>query len=284
MNQVPVVDAHQHLWTADYPWLAGPGLTAIRQDFTVADLLRVLAPAEVGGTVLVEAGVCEAAETVRFLALAASTPEILGVVGWASFSDPDIAGTVHRYRELPGGALLVGVRDQVQAQSRAYLAHPDVRRMLAHLGGLGLVADLVVRSDQLGECVEAARTTPGTTFVLDHLGKPPIGGDRASRAAWRRAITDLAGCGNTAAKLSGLTQEAGPGWTPAMLQPYVDTALEVFGPDRLMFGSDWPVCTLTASYGQVRAALDTCLAGLSRHDRRAIFGGTAIRVYGLDLL
>ncbi|WP_412538804.1 amidohydrolase family protein [Longispora sp. K20-0274] len=282
-GRAPVVDAHHHLWTSDYPWLRGEGLASIRRDYTVTDLRQALATAGVDWTVLVEAGLCEPGETVRFLALAGATPEILGVVGWASFADPDIGATVAGYRSLPGGGLLVGIRDQVQSQSRAYLAHPAVRAVLADLGRLGLVADLVVRADQLPECVDAARATPGTTFVLDHLGKPPIGGGRDARAAWRRAVTALAGCGNTVAKLSGLTQEAGPGWTPAMLQPYVDTALEVFGPDRLMHGSDWPVCELTASYAAVRAALDTCLAPLSRHDRRAIFGGTAVRVYGLQI-
>lgn len=277
-----IIDAHHHLWTADYPWLAEPGLESIRRDYTIADLVPQLDEAGVTATVLVEAGRCDAAETAEFLAHAASTPRIAGVVGWASLTDPAISATLAGYRDLPGGALLVGLRDQVQGVvDPGHLARADVRAALAAIGAAGLTFDLVVHLGQLTSCADAARATPGTTFVLDHLGKPRIAA--AGLAEWRAAVRDLAGCDNVVAKLSGLLTEAGPGWQVADIRPYVDTALELFGPQRLMAGSDWPVCDLVASYAQAWAAIEACLGELSSTERADVLAGTAIRTYALEV-
>ncbi|MDH6462954.1 L-fuconolactonase [Micromonospora sp. A200] len=277
-----IVDAHHHVWTADYPWLAAPGLEPLRRDYTLDDLVPGLDEAGVTATVLVEAGRCDSAETAEFLALAAGTPRIAGVVGWASLTDPDLTATLTGYRALPGGAKLVGVRDQVQAVTDPdHLARPDVRAALAAVGAAGLTVDLIVHTGQLPACAEAARATPGTTFVLDHLGKPPIAA--GAHARWRAAIAPLAACHNVAAKLSGLLTETGPGSGPDAIRPYVDTALELFGPERLMLGSDWPVCELVTTYAGALAALDACLAELSPHERSAVRAGTAIRTYALEV-
>ncbi|WCN79363.1 amidohydrolase family protein [Micromonospora sp. LH3U1] len=277
-----IIDAHHHLWTADYPWLAAPGLESIRRDYTVADLVPRLDEAGVTATLLVEAGRCDAAETAEFLALAAATARIAGVVGWASLTDPAIAATLAGYRDLPGATKLVGIRDQVQGVvDPGHLARPDVRAALVAIGAAGLTVDLVVHVGQLPACAEAARATPGTTFVLDHLGKPRIAA--TGLAEWRTAVRDLAGCDNVVAKLSGLLTEAGPGWRVADIRPYVDTALELFGPHRLMAGSDWPVCDLVASYAEAWAALDACLGELSPDERTAVLAGTAIRTYALEV-
>ncbi|MEV4118812.1 amidohydrolase family protein [Micromonospora sp. NPDC049645] len=277
-----IIDAHQHLWTADYPWLAAPGLEAIRQDYTVADLVPRLDEVGVTATVLVEAGRCDTDETAEFLAHAATTPRIAGVVGWASLTDPAISATLAGYRDLPGAAKLVGLRDQVQGVADpGHLARPDVRAALAAIGAAGLTFDLVVHIGQGASCAEAARATPGTTFVLDHLGKPRI--TAAGFAQWRTKVRDLAGCDNVVAKLSGLLTEVGPGWRVADIRPYVDTALEVFGPHRLMAGSDWPVCELVAPYAEAWSALDACLGELSSTERAAVLGGTAIRTYALEV-
>jgi len=152
-----------------------------------------------------------------------------------------------------------------------------VQRGLTAVAEAGLAYDLVVLPHQLPACAKAAALLPRLTFVLDHLGKPPI----ASGALdpWATDLRALAALPNTVAKLSGLVTEAGPGWTPATLQPYVETALDLFGPDRLMFGSDWPVCELVAGYGDVIAALTDVLGGRPA----GIFGGTAVRVYGLEI-
>jgi L-fuconolactonase len=272
-----VIDSHHHLWTADYAWLAQDGLEAIRRDYTLADLRPHLAAAGIDRTVLVEAGSCTAAETTAFLALAADTPAIAGVVGWAAIADPELAAVLAGHRAGPGGHLLVGVRDQLQAGADDILDRPEVRTGLATVAAAGLVDELVVRSPQLPALGRAVAALPDATFVLDHLGKPPIAAGDV--AGWRRAMEPVAAGGNVVAKLSGLITEAAPDWTVADLRPFVESALELFGPDRLMFGSDWPVCELAGTYEGVVAALEELLGGRPA----AIFGGTAARVYGLDL-
>ncbi len=267
-----IIDAHQHLWTADYAWLRDPALAAIRRDYTVADLRKQLRAAGVDRTILIEAGRCDAAETTEFLRLAAATPEIIGVVGWASLTDPDLATTIAGYAESP---LLVGIRDQVQAAADDHLDRPDVRAGLATVAAHGKVNELVVRTPQLPAVARAARDLSGATFVLDHLGKPPIAVGDHDR--WRELLAPVAACPNVVAKLSGLVTEAGPGWTAADLRPYVDTALELFGPERLMFGSDWPVLEVKATYPQVKDVI----AGLVQDDAD-IFHRTARRTYPLE--
>jgi L-fuconolactonase len=214
--------------------------------------------------------------------VAAQAPEIVGVVGWASLTDPDMSGTIAKLFDGPGGDWLVGIRDQVQAVTDpGYLARPDVRGALRAVGSAGLAFDLVVRAGQLPACAAAARAVPNTMFVLDHLGKPQISAD--GLRTWREDLALLAGCDNVVAKLSGLLTEAGPGWTAAAVEPFVETALELFGPDRLMVGSDWPVCELVATYADAMAAMAECLSGLSPTERAAVEGGTAAYAYDLRI-
>lgn len=276
------IDAHHHLWTADYAWLAEPGLEKLRRDYTVEDLCRELPSAKVDATVLVEAGRCHTDETLRFLALAEAEPRIAGVVGWASLTDPDLPGTIAMLLAAPGGDLLVGIRDQVQGVADpGHLARPDVRSALRAIGSAGLTFDLVVRADQLPACVAAVEAVPNTMFILDHLGKPRITPD--GWRDWRDAVAPLAVCDNVAAKLSGLLTEAGPDWTVEAIAPFVETALELFGPGRLLLGSDWPVCELVASYADALAAVESCLSGLSSDERAAVEGGAAMHTYGLEI-
>ena len=273
-----IIDAHHHLWTADYAWLADPALARIRRDYTVHDLRTNLRAAGVDRTVLVEAGRCDAAETAEFLALAAKTLEIAGVVGWAALTDPDLGGTLGGYRSGPGGDLLVGIRDQVQAGPDDHLDRPGVRAGLATVAAAGLVNELVVRSAQLPSVARVAAALPRATFVLDHLGKPPVAAGAAGLRAWRRLIQPVAARPNVVAKLSGLVTEADwTGWTTDDLRPFVMTALDLFGPDRLIWGSDWPVCELAASYPRVLLALTDILDGAPD----PIFRGTAVATYGL---
>src|SRR3569833_2968740 len=178
-----IIDTHQHLWTADYAWLADPSLTAIRRDYTAADLRAETTAAGVDRTVLVEAGLEASSETTSFLALASATPEVAGVVGWASLTSPTLAAELAQHRAGPGGRLLVGVRDQVQGQADTYLDRADVREGLATVAAAGLVNELVVRCDQLPSVARAVAALPSSTFVLDHLGKPPIA--RGELASWR---------------------------------------------------------------------------------------------------
>jgi L-fuconolactonase len=274
-----IIDAHHHLWTADYAWLADPSLSRIRRDYTVADLRAAMKSAGVDRTVLVEAGRGDDAETTSFLALAASTPEILGVVGWASLVDPVLSALLDQHRAGPGGQLLVGIRDQTQGHPDDHLDRPDVRAGLATVAAAGLVNELVVRAPQLPSVARAAAALPDSTFVLDHLGKPAIAA--GGLAEWRELIWPIADQPNVVAKLSGLVAEADwATWTADDLRPYVLTALELFGPSRLMFGSDWPVCEVAAGYAEVKNAIVEILGG-TPYD---IFAGTAIGTYHLEIV
>lgn len=279
-----IVDAHHHLWRPErgYRWLDEPGLEAIRRPFTPADLTAELAAAGVDGTVLVEGGRCHVDEAAELLGHAADTPAIAGVVAWIDVAAPDVARTIERYRGLRGGELLVGLRAQVQGEADPdHLDRPDVRRGLAEIGAAGLVFDLVIRADQLPSAARAARAVPQLRFVLDHLGKPRIDEGTRGLRRWRGPFAALAANPNVTCKLSGMVTEAGPGWSAEALRPFIAAATELFGPERLMFGSDWPVCLLVADYRGVLAALQDALAPLTRRERDEIFAGTAVRTYGL---
>ncbi|NBE52593.1 amidohydrolase family protein [Streptomyces boluensis] len=280
---VPLIDAHHHVWdlsVRDQEWITGPELAPIRRDFALDDLAPHARAAGVDGTVLVQT-VTVAEETPELLALAEGSTLVAGVVGWTDLTAPDVAEALARLRQLPGGERLVGIRHQVQGEpDPEWLLRPEVHRGLSAVAAAGLAYDLVVLPHQLDTCLRAAAAHPQLTFVLDHLGKPPIAS--GAHDPWAVRLAAFAALPNTVAKLSGLVTEADhAGWTPEALRPYVDTALTAFGPDRLMFGSDWPVCTLAATYAQV---LDTARE-LTRHldegERAQVFAGTASRVYRL---
>jgi len=278
-----IIDAHHHVWdlsVRDQDWITGPELQPLRRNFTLADLEPETRAAGVGRTVLVQT-ITVPEETPEFLSLAAETELIGGVVGWTDLTRPDVADELALLAELPGGTYLRGIRHQVQGEpDPEWLLHPDVRQGLTAVAAAGLVYDLVVLPHQLPACVKAAEGHPELTFVLDHLGKPPIASGEL--APWATQVRDLAALPNTVCKLSGLVTETDPKtWTVRDLAPYVDTVLEAFGPSRLMFGSDWPVCTLAATYAQVVGAAEELTAGLSDSERAEVFSGTARRVYDL---
>ncbi|WP_316768707.1 amidohydrolase family protein [Streptomyces sasae] len=274
------VDAHHHVWdlsVRDQDWIAGPELQPLRRNFTVEDLEPEARAAGVTRTVLVQT-VTVPEETPEFLALADAHDLVAAVVGWTDLTRPDIADELARLRELPGGSYLKGIRHQVQGEpDPEWLLRPDVHRGLAAIADAGLVYDLVVQPHQLPAAVKAAESHPRLTFVLDHLGKPPI----ASRALdpWATAVRTLAALPNTVCKLSGMVTEADPAsWTVDDLRPYADMVLDAFGPQRLMFGSDWPVCTLAGTYAEV---FDAAARLVTPADRTHVFETTATRVYGL---
>ncbi|WP_405905251.1 amidohydrolase family protein [Streptomyces sp. NBC_00828] len=277
------IDAHHHVWdlsVRDQDWITGPELKSLRRNFTVADLEPEARAAGVDRTVLVQT-ITVAAETPEFLALAAESELIGGVVGWTDLTAPEVADELARLRELPGGRYLKGIRHQVQGEpDPEWLLRPDVRRGLAAVAEAGLVYDLIVQPHQLPSSAEAAASLPELTFVLDHLGKPPIvAGDLEP---WASGVRALAALPNTVCKLSGMVTEADLGkWTVDDLRPYADTVLEAFGPSRLMFGSDWPVCTLAATYEQVAESAQELTAGLGDDERDQVFEDTATRVYRL---
>lgn len=275
------VDAHHHLWRTSvdrHEWLDAPEMTAIRRDFTTADLRA--AATDVDATVLVQV-LPDLGESAEFLATAAEEPLIGGVVGWVDLTASP-ARDITRLHAAPGGEFLVGIRHLVQAEpDPLWLARVDVLRGLVAVRDAGLVYDLLVLPHQLPAAVTAARVLPGLTFVLDHLGKPPIA--TGELKPWATHLTTLAREPNVVAKLSGLVTEASQRWKVADLRPYVETALAAFGPDRLMTGSDWPVCLLAGEYTEVLDATTTLLDELTATERAAVLGETATRVYGLAL-
>ncbi|MFI1422807.1 amidohydrolase family protein [Streptomyces sp. NPDC020731] len=277
------VDAHHHVWdlsVRDQDWITGPELLPLRRNFGLADLAPEASAAGVGRTVLVQT-VTVPEETPELLALAEAHRSVAGVVGWTDLTRPDVAEELARLRALPGGRYLKGVRHQVQDEpDPGWLLRPDVRRGLAAVADAGLAYDLVVLPHQLPACAAAAESLPRLTFVLDHLGKPPIAS--GALEPWASDVRALAALPNTVCKLSGLVTEAAPAsWSVDDLRPYADVVLDAFGPGRLMFGSDWPVCTLAAAYGDVLATARSLTASLDDTGRRQLFETTATRVYGL---
>lgn len=220
-------------------------------------------------------------ETPEFLALAGSSDLVAGVVGWTDLTAPGISDTLAALRELPGGDRLVGLRHQVQGEpDPRWLLREDVLRGLAAVADAGLVYDLLVQPHQLPAAVRAAELLPGLTFVLDHAGKPPVA--TGELHPWADDVRALAALPNTACKLSGLVTEADPhNWTVKDLRPYAGTVLDAFGPGRLMFGSDWPVCRLAATYTEVVETALVLLDTLAEDERDAVLATTAQRVYGL---
>ncbi|GLW73789.1 amidohydrolase [Kitasatospora phosalacinea] len=277
------VDAHHHLWQLDrrpQRWLDEPQLAAIRRDFTMAELAPAARAAGVRRTVLVQV-LPDLAETREFLALAAAEPLIAGVVGWVDLTSPAIADTLAALRAGPGGELLVGVRHLVQGEADPrWLCRPEVRRGLRAVGAAGLRYDLLTLPHQLPAAVETVRALPDQEFVLDHLSKPPVA--RGETQPWAGLLRELAREPQMSCKLSGLVTEADPArWSVADLRPYAETALDAFGPRRVMFGSDWPVCLTAADYGRVVHVAEELTAPLSPHERAEVFGGTALRTYRL---
>ena len=275
-----VIDAHHHVWdlaVRDQPWLAGDEMAAIRRNFSVDDLRPAAAAAGVTATVLVQT-VTVAAETPEMLAIAAGDPLIRGVVGWTDLTAPDVADQLARLAEAPGGDCLAGLRHQVQEEpDPGWLRRPDVIAGLRAVADAGLAYDLIVRPHQLAAATYAAQSVPQLTFVLDHGGNPPVAA--GALEPWAAAVRALAACPNVACKLSGLATETAPGAPPAAVRLVADVILGAFGANRVMFGSDWPVCLLASDYPGVMGLARTLTAGLSEAERAAVFAGTAARVY-----
>ncbi len=281
-DRVPTIDAHHHVWDparADQPWMTD-GMAAIRRPFTIDDLVPALDAAGIDATVLVQTR-SSIDESLELLATAAGSSRIAGVVAWVDLTTAAVADDIAALAAAPGGAKLVAIRHQVQDEpDAAWLGRADVRRGLRAVEAAGLAYDLLVRPRELTAAVEVARAMPGLRFVLDHVAKPPIA-DRAWEP-WASRLVGFRDLDHVACKVSGLVTEARwSAWTVEDLAPYAALALDVFGPARLAFGSDWPVSLLAAPYATVLDAARRLTAGLSGGERERVFGGTAIEVYGL---
>jgi L-fuconolactonase len=274
------IDAHHHLWryrAGEYEWI-GDDMGALRRDFLPADFAAELNAAGVAGSVAVQARQT-LEETDALLQFARSFPFIQGVVGWAPLADfgARIGGVLDRWA---GQARLRGLRHVLQAEPEAYFDHPGFNLALREVAARGLSYDLLIHARQLPKAIGWADRHPKLTIILDHLAKPPARG--APPEEWRRRLRELAQRQNVFCKFSGLVTEVpGWNWAEAQLRPYFEVALEAFGPKRLMFGSDWPVCLLGASYGRWHSFVAACAAPLTGAEREGILGATCAHAYGL---
>jgi len=277
------LDAHHHVWDLSVrpqDWIPDEK-TLLRRDFSFAEFRAGAARSGVSASIVVQT-VDDLAETPELLSLAAQEETVAGVVGWLDLESPQVADDLARHLSHAGARKLVGIRDLAQYKEEPqWLARPDVLEALRVVGQHDLAFDLLVVPDQLPAATAAVRACPELVFVLDHLAKPPIASGEVR--IWAEQVRALAALPNVACKVSGMVTEADwATWKVADLQPYVDVLLDAFGPQRLMFGSDWPVCLVAASYERVVEAGAALFAGLSSDEQADLWCRTARRWYRLQ--
>ena len=278
-----IIDAHLHLWdlaAAEYPWLT-PAIGPLYRSIGIAEIAPVLDDLGVDGVILVQAS-DEPGDTTFLRQVMAADARVVGVVAWSPLDQPERLA-----RDLEGfaaGAGVVGIRNLIHEQPPAWLDRAEVERGLGVLATAGLPWDVPTADHEgLLPLSGIGARHPELRIVIDHLGKPPVGGSPEERSRWRRLLAECARNPLTVAKVSGLYAATGAmdSWTTASIRPFVEDALELFGPDRLIYGGDWPISELAGGYRRTWDALRTVLGGLGERDTDAIFGGTAARVYGL---
>jgi L-fuconolactonase len=278
-----VVDAHHHFWDparAKYPWMT-EALASIRRRFGPEDLRPLLATNGVDQTILVQTR-SSLDETREFLATAAQHDFIAGVVGWVDLT-ADVPKQLASLRAGSGGKKLVGIRHQVHDEADPeWLGRKDVRKGIGAVGKAGLTYDILVRTRELPAALAMVKAFPEMRFVIDHIAKPPIASGATSE--WAARLKPLAEHPNVFCKLSGMVTEADwKRWTVRDITPYVSRVLEWFGPERCVFGSDWPVCLVAASYAHVIDACGQAIGDLPMLERERIFGGNAVELYRLPV-
>jgi L-fuconolactonase len=273
------IDAHHHFWhyTPDeYGWI-DEQMAAIRRDFLPADLAPEIAAAGIDAVLSVQARQT-IAETEWLLSQANAHPWIAGVVGWLPLADPSVPQLLEHYAANPH---LKGLRHVLQAEPDAYMDRPEFNFGLSQLRAHNLTWDILIHHAQLPAAIRLVDRHPDQVFVLDHIAKPSI--RTGEIEPWKRDLTELARRPNVFCKLSGVVTEANyKTWNYDQIAPYLDAALHAFTPNRLMFGSDWPVCLVATTYGDWVRTIDRFAATLSAADREAIFHTTAARAYRLD--
>lgn len=276
----PCIDAHHHLWRyipAEYGWITEE-MRSLRRDFLPGELRQEMESAGVQAAVCVQARQT-LEETEWLLQLAAENPWMAGIVGWAEIASEDFPAQLEVLR---CNAKLKGLRHVLQDELDPMFAlRSEFQRGLRALRGTGLVYDILITAAQLPVATELADRHPQQIFVLDHLAKPRIA--EGSISPWREELRELAKRPNVWCKLSGMVTEANWNhWTEEDMRPYLDAALEAFGPRRLMAGSDWPVCTVASSYSQWWQLLRKWAGDLSADEQEAIFWRNAAEVYRLE--
>ena len=275
------IDSHQHLWHFDpveYDWIDEKA-TALRRSYLHEDLARELSTSGVDGAVAVQARQSLAENDFLLEQAAASRGRIRGVVGWVDLAADNVDEVLGRYASRPR---FVGVRHVVQGESDpAFLAGPGFNRGVSRLRRHGLVYDVLIYAAQLPAAIAFVDRHPSQPFVLDHLAKPTIAAARFDDA-WARSFREIAKRSHVTCKLSGVVTEVRDAtWSADVIRPYVDLAIEAFGPARLMFGSDWPVCRLRTEYGDWVRTVQQLTSGWSAAEQAAFWGGTAATTYNL---
>jgi len=274
------IDAHHHFWRytpAEYGWI-DDAMASLRRDFFPADLAAELPPANIDAVISVQARQT-LVETAWLLEMAAAHPFIAGVVGWAPLTEPTTPALLEK---LAGRTPLVGVRHVVQAEPDGFMDKPSFNDGIRHLHSLHLAYDILIQHRQLPEAIRLVDRHPSHVFVLDHIAKPPI--CSGEREPWATHLAELARRPNVYCKLSGIVTEADyQTWTYEQILPYMETALAAFGPARLMFGSDWPVCRVATTYSNWVHAVERFALSLTGAERTSLFHDTAVQAYQLDL-
>lgn len=275
-----IIDSHQHFWQVghfDYPWMK-PDVEVLYRDYLPPQLEPILKECGVARTVLVQAS-NSLAETYWLLSLAERHPFIAGVVGWIDLTDPEMEQEVNI---LTANAKFKGVRHLVESEpADDWLVQSSVLRGLKVLEKHRVSYDLLVHTRHLKHVKTVTEACPSLPLMIDHLAKPPIASGEISE--WAKELKQMASYPNVSCKLSGLVTEAKhASWTTEDLRFYVEQALEIFGPKRMMFGSDWPVCLLASSYDRVLESFQSLLGELDEDDRNRIFGENANRFYQLQ--
>jgi L-fuconolactonase len=273
------IDSHQHFWRYDpqqYDWITEE-MRVLRRDFLPADLLLELRASEMDGSVAVQARQ-SLEETEFLLELAAKHDHIKAVVGWVDLQSPDVAESLHRFSR---SKKFRGVRHVVQGEpDDRFMLRPEFCRGIGCLKDYGLTYDILIYARQLPAASELVARFPEQPFVIDHIAKPGI--KAREIRLWAEQMRAIAQSPSVFCKVSGMVTEADwKNWKDEDILPYLDVVLEAFGPERLMFGSDWPVCLVAASYGRVKSLIEAYTDKLSPHQREAIFGGNAAKFYGL---
>jgi L-fuconolactonase len=271
------IDSHQHFWKYDpvkYAWI---NEDIIKQDFLPDDLEPILHEYGFSGCISVQADQTEE-ENTMLLDHAAKHGFIKGVVGWVDFKAQNIEERLAYYKQFNK---LKGFRHILQGEAdRAYMLNADFKRGIAKLKQFGYTYDILIYADQLEYANEFAAAFPDQPFVIDHLAKPKI--KEREITGWAKDIKAIAQNKNVSCKISGMVTEADwSAWKPEDITPYIDVVFEAFGADRVMYGSDWPVCRIAATYGEMLAIPEAYVAKLSKTEQAKFWGGNAVKFYGL---
>ena len=276
------IDSHHHLWDLSIrpqEWMVGDNMDSVRRNFYAEDLRAAIAGTGIEKTILVHATTTHD-ETYEMLALAETDSTIIGVVGWVAIDSADAIKECEKYLAAPGGKYLKGIRDVAQdLPDSNYLAKPQSIRTVQELGKMGLTYDILTKTPELRAGIELVRACPDVQFILDHISKPYIA--KGELEPWKSLITELASFENVSCKISGMVTEAKwNNWNYSDFAPYVDHIIESFSPQRIMFGSDWPVALLaTQSYSDVVRLAEKLTSQLSDSEKASFWGGHATDKY-----